>query len=271
MSRAFATLVLFGISIVFFVVGCAPAATPTQSAAPASTLPAAPTTAPAATAAQPTTAPAPATTAPTSAAATAPAAPAQSATPAPGAAASDIVRLVIVPGQSQANYRVREQLARLNLPSDAVGVTKSITGTIVGKMDTTIVSSESKIVVDLSTLQSDQGLRDNFLRQNVLQTSQYRYATFVPTSASGLPTSLPASNQGSFKLVGDLTIRNVTKQVTWDATCQVQANQTQATCHATTNFTFEYFNLTIPSVASVLSISDNIILEVDVTLQRATS
>ncbi len=79
---------------------------------------------------------------------------------------------------------------------------------------------------------------------------------------------MPASLQGSFKLIGDLTIRNVTKQVTWDATCQVQSSQTEATCHATTSFTFGEFNLTQPKVGRVLSIVDNITLEVDVDLQR---
>jgi polyisoprenoid-binding protein YceI len=79
---------------------------------------------------------------------------------------------------------------------------------------------------------------------------------------------MPPSLQGSFKLVGDLTIRNVTKQVTWEATCQVQNSQAEGTCHATTSFTLEYFNLSQPQVARVLSIVDNITLEVDLDLKR---
>src|SRR5574337_973948 len=45
----------------------------------------------------------------------------------------DSVRLVVVPGKSEARYRVREQLVSLDLPSDAIGRTQAITGTIVGK------------------------------------------------------------------------------------------------------------------------------------------
>ena len=45
-------------------------------------------------------------------------------------------------------------------------------------------------------------------------------------------------------------------------------NGNTATGTATTNFTFEYFDLTRPSVARVLSIEDNIKLELDLTLQR---
>jgi polyisoprenoid-binding protein YceI len=243
---------LFLGALALLIAGCAPAATTASSAA-----------APSVRASTPA---APAPTATSVAASGAPAAaPASS-----NSSSSDTDRLVVVPGKSKANYRVREQLARLSFPSDAVGSTSAITGTIVGKTDGTIISSESKFVVDLSTLQSDQSMRDNFLRQNVLQTNQYPNATFVPTSATGLPATLPPAGKVSFKLTGNLTIRNVTKQVTWDATCQAQSS-TAGTCSATTSFTFEDVGLQIPHVFTVLSIVDKITLEVNLDLQRVSS
>ena len=42
----------------------------------------------------------------------------------------DVVRLVVVPENSEARFRVREQLADANLPNDAIGRTKDFTGTI---------------------------------------------------------------------------------------------------------------------------------------------
>lgn len=183
-------------------------------------------------------------------------------------ASGNTVRLVVIPGKSQAGYRVREQLANVSFPTDAVGTTNAITGTIVGKTDGSIVSSESKFVVDLSSLKSDQAQRDNFLRRSTLETSQYPTATFVPTSTSGLPAALPTSGQVAFKLTGDLTIRNVTKSVTWDVTCQ-STSATEGTCNATTTFKFEDFGLAIPRVFTVLSIVDSIKLEISVDLQRS--
>jgi polyisoprenoid-binding protein YceI len=181
-------------------------------------------------------------------------------------AGSSLIRLDLVPEKSEARYRVREQLVNLSLPSDAVGATKQITGTIVGKTDGTIVSSESQFVVDLRTLQSDRSMRDNFLRRNVLETDKYPFATFVPKQAEGLDLTLAPTHPTAFKLTGDLTIRNVTKPVTWDVTCQPQGDT--GTCHATTSFQFEYFGLTQPRVSVVLSIVDHIALEVDMVLQR---
>ncbi|OGO38282.1 MAG: hypothetical protein A2Z03_08605 [Chloroflexi bacterium RBG_16_56_8] len=178
------------------------------------------------------------------------------------------MRLEIVPDKSEARYRVREQLANVSLPSDAVGRTNAITGTIVGKSDGTIVSSDSKFVVDLRTLRSDRDQRDNFLRRDVLQSNQYPNAVFVPTQAPGLDLTMPPSKPVTFKLTGDLTVRNVTKPVTWEVTCQPQGNE--GSCHATTNFNFAYFNLTQPRVPVVLSVVDNIVLELDLVLRSAS-
>ena len=223
--------------------GCAPAPAPATPAAPATSVPV-----PAATSAP--------TVKPPAAAATA-----------PGASTDGTVKLVVVPSKSKANYRVREQLANLPAPSDAVGVTSAISGTIVGKTDGTLVPGESKFIVDVSTLKSDASQRDNFLRQSTLQTSRYPNVTFAPTSATGFPTSVPASGQATFTLTGDLTIKDVTKSVTWDATCQTTSS-TEGTCHATTSFKFGDVGLTVPSVFTVLSIVDKITLELDIALQR---
>jgi polyisoprenoid-binding protein YceI len=206
---------------------------------------------------------------PTAAALASIATPAPSSTPATATtpeAKSTTIRFVLVPEKSEARFRVREQLANANLPNDAIGRTKDFTGTLVIKPDGSPVSSDSKFVVNMGTLTSDQSMRDNFLRGSVLQISQYPSAIFVPTQVSGLPSPLPQSGSVTFKLTGDLTVRNVTKPVTWDVTAQVQGNQ--VTGQATTAFKFEDFSLTQPRVARVLSIVDNITLELDVTLQR---
>lgn len=180
---------------------------------------------------------------------------------------SDTVTLVVVPAKSTVNYRVREQLAGVNLPSDAVGSTNAITGQIVGKMDGTIVSDQSKFVVDVTTLRSDQSMRDGFIQRTPLHTSQYPTVTFVPKSATGLPTSVSANGQASFQLIGDLTVKDVTKSTTWQATCQT-TSATEGTCTASTSFTFEDFGLEQPRVGRVLSIEDNIKLEINLAFQR---
>jgi len=119
------------------------------------------------------------------------------------------------------------------------------------------------------TLKSDQSPRDFFIQRTPLKTSKYPNVTFVVKSATGLPTIPPVPTTATFQLVGDLTIKDVTKPVTWDATCNLQGGgQTEALCNATTSFTFADFNLQQPRIGRVISIEDTIKLEVDMYLQR---
>jgi polyisoprenoid-binding protein YceI len=176
------------------------------------------------------------------------------------------LRFEILAEQSEARYRVQEQLAGFTLPNDAVGVTQAISGMIIIDMNGTIDSSQSFFEVDLSTLTSDRSQRDNYLRNNTLRTNQFPTTVFVPQSISGLPETLPDSGQVSFLLIGDLTILDVTKPVEWEVIGNLQGDIFRGS--ATTSFTFDYFELVQPRVASVLSIEDDIGLEVDFTIQR---
>ncbi len=181
----------------------------------------------------------------------------------PAAAA---VTFRVVPDQSEARYRVREQLAALQFPSDAVGRTKAISGTIAFAGDGSVISSASKFSVDLRTLRSDQERRDNFIRMNTLEVSRYPTAEFVAREVRGLRWPLPTSGEATFQLTGDLTIHGTTRPVTWDVTARFDGNQVTGT--ATTSFKFEDFNMQVPRVAVVLSVENNIRLELDFTFVR---
>jgi polyisoprenoid-binding protein YceI len=167
-----------------------------------------------------------------------------------------------------ARYRVREQLANVSLPSDAVGRTSAVSGAIVINADGSIASDQSKVSVDITGLKSDRSQRDRYLQNNVLQTSKYPAAEFVPTSVTGLPSPLPTSGAVAFQLTGDLTVHGVTKSVTWDVTATA-ADGKDLTGTATTSFTFADFGLTQPRVPVVLSVEDTIRLELDFHMVKA--
>jgi polyisoprenoid-binding protein YceI len=185
-----------------------------------------------------------------------PAAPAQD-SPAPTAQ----LRLVLDPANSEARYRVREQLANISFPTDAVGTTSAISGTIVIDPDGTVVSQESKFMVDLTTLKSDKTQRDRYIQNNTLQTRSYPTAEFVPTKVIGLPSPLPTSGTVTFQLAGDLAAHGMTRPTTWDVTASVDGQG--LTGSASTSFTFEDFGMTPPRVPVLLSVEDIIKLEVD--------
>jgi polyisoprenoid-binding protein YceI len=184
------------------------------------------------------------------------------------AASTDAVTYNVVSSGTKADYRVREQLAKLNAPSDAVGTTTGVTGTIVIGSDGKIVSDQSKLVVDLTKLQSDSNMRDGYIARGTLETSTYPTATFVPTAISGLSSPLPTSGQQSFQLTGNLTIHGVTKPATFNVTTQVNGND--VTAQATTTFKFEDYGMTAPQSMMVLSVVDNVTLEVTLHLTKAS-
>lgn len=184
------------------------------------------------------------------------------------AQAAAAVRYTVVPERSEVRYRIREQLAGLNFPNDAVGVTRAIEGGITVDGQGRVVAGDSRFTVDLRTLTSDQPRRDNYVRRNTLETERYPTAVFVPLEVRGLAVPLPRSGSATFELTGDFTVRTVTRRTTWQATATF--NGAEAEVRARTAFTFADLGLAIPRVASVLSVDDDIRLELDLVLRRAS-
>ena len=172
------------------------------------------------------------------------------------------MRFVLAIDGNEARYRVREQLAGIDFPSDAVVKTTRVEGSLLIGADGKVVRDSSRFTIDLRTLESDQTRRDNFIRRNTIQTDSFPNAVFVPASAQGLPAVLPSTGDMAFTLTGDLTVHGVTKPVTW----QVKAKRVASgavTGSATTDFKFGDFGMTIPKVGRVLSVDDKITLEYD--------
>jgi polyisoprenoid-binding protein YceI len=273
MFRRFPLLALAGILL---LAACAAPASNSVAPAPATAAPVPATVAPAA---QPTAAPAPATVAPAAQPTSAPAAMATTSTAnvAPATASANAgdaaapagaMKLAIDPNASEARFQAREVLAGHNLPNDAIGKTKAVSGAIVIQPDGKLVPDQSSITVDVSTLTSDQAMRDGFIKRSTLQTDQYPTVTFAPTSVEGLPSPLPTSGDVTFTVKGDLTVKGKPYPTTWQVTGHINGNQMTGT--ASTSFKFEDVGLTVPHVQRVLSIEDNLKLVLDYTISKAS-
>ncbi len=182
------------------------------------------------------------------------------------AVGADTTTFTVAAEGNEARYRVREQLAGVSFPNDAVGVTKGISGAIAVDQAGRLVSAASKITVDVTSMTSDRDMRDGYVRRNTMVTETYPTVVLVPTELRGLRWPLPASGSVSFQMIGNLTVKDVTRSTTWDVTMTVAGNTLTGT--ATTSFTFEDFGLTKPRVARVMSVEDTIKLEYDLTLVR---
>ena len=121
--------------------------------------------------------------------------------------------------------------------------------------------------MDLRTLQSDEALRDNFLRASVLRTSQHPNAEFALTGVSGgFPAGYREGDEVSFALSSKLTLRDQTRDVTW----RVRARRSGDTISAVadTSFNMTDFGITPPNVRFAKS-EDGVQIQVVLVAKRA--
>src|SRR6202023_1832044 len=116
---------------------------------------------------------------------------------------------------SQAGYRVREQLASLPAPSDAVGRTTAVAGTLTLTQAASGDSvSAASITVDVSKLTSDKSMRDQRIHRQGLESDRYPTATFQLTSPIALPAGAASGQTIHVSANGALTIHGVSKTMT---------------------------------------------------------
>ena len=162
-----------------------------------------------------------------------------------------------------ARYKIREELASVPAPFDATGETMNVSGAFTFTADGGIVPAGSRIVLDATSLRSDDTRRDRFLEDNAIQTTAYPEIVFVATDTEGLAWPMPSSGEAEFTIHGDLTVRNVTRPVSWQTVATFSESSVTGT--ATTNFTFGEFEMEVPDLFFIVSLEDNIRLELDFT------
>jgi polyisoprenoid-binding protein YceI len=218
----------------------------------------APTEAPTEAAAEPTVAPTEAPVAATEAPVEPTVAPTEApvaATEAPAAPAGGTTVFKISESESQASYSVDEVfLNQGNKLVTAVGVSQKINGEITLDTANPSKSSVGEITVDISVLTSDSGRRDNAIRGRWLESEKFPFAKFKPTKIEGLPETYTAGQELTFKMTGDMVVRETTVPVTWEVKAKVEGNKLIG--EATTSITMSQFGFEAPNIANILKAED---------------
>jgi polyisoprenoid-binding protein YceI len=116
---------------------------------------------------------------------------------------------------SQLGYRVKEVL--FGQSTEAVGRTNAVQGDLT--ITATTVNTAS-FTVQVNTIKSDESQRDNQFNGRIMSTSQFPMATFKLTQPIDLG-QVPADKvQIDAQATGDLTLRGVTKSVTFPVTAR---------------------------------------------------
>lgn len=184
-----------------------------------------------------------------------------------GALASTGARWTIGAG-SFVGYRVREQLASLPAPSDAVGRTSAVSGgaTVTPNADGSVSVSAVTVKADLTQLSSDSARRDGFVQRNSLETGSFPDASFVSTEAFTCPASVVAGSAGSTTIKGRFTIHGQTRDVS--IPIQVQRSGTAVNIVATYKFNWGDYGVQSPQVP-VASVQGSPVVEMSLALASA--
>lgn len=168
---------------------------------------------------------------------------------------TELMIFKIVPGESELQYEVGEVFINQNNSFNlAVGVTTQVEGEIIVDPSSPANSSLDTFTADISQFTSDSGRRDNALRGRFLESATYPTVTFVPTKIEGIPESYQQGENVPLTITGDLTIREVTKPVTFDATVKYDGEALVG--EATTTILMSEFGFGPISIASILNTED---------------
>ncbi len=166
----------------------------------------------------------------------------------------------IFPGESSVTYEVGEVfLNQDNAFNLAVGITPAVNGEVFVDRENPQNSSIGPVTVDISQFTSDSQRRDNAIRERFLVSSQFPNAVFNPTGIQGLPGSYQEGEPISFQVTGDLTVRDVTRPVTFDVTFVGEGDT--MTGEATTLILMSDFGFGPISIAGILNTEDEVNLK----------
>lgn len=189
------------------------------------------------------------------AAATEPAAPAAEAAP-----ASERLIYRLSQTESQVRFELGEDLRGVR--TAVTGVTDQIAGEIAANLSDLSSTQLGVVQINARGLATDNNFRNRAIHNEILDTGAYEFITFAPTAIDGLPASAVLGEEVRFTIDGDLTIRDITRPVTFDVTATtVSADRLVGTATASVNRVD--FDLRIPSVPSVANVDEVVRLTID--------
>ncbi len=184
----------------------------------------------------------------------------------PVGGSSGLMLFVIQPAASQAKFQLDEVLA--GSPNTVVGTTSKVAGQIRLDPSHPADSQVGPVTVETGTLVTDNSFRNRAISNFILESGKFQLATFTPTALEGMPSSVSVGDTFQFTILGNLTIRDITKPVTFAVTVTPESAD-RITGKATATVQRSDFALTIPSVPNVADVSQQVLLELDFVAQRS--
>ncbi len=138
-------------------------------------------------------------------------------------------------------------------------ITRGSTSDVDGEFTLTVKNGQpqfsmSNLTVNLQSLKSDNNMRDQMIQRQWLESSKYPTAKFAATSVENIPSDAVAGKAYTFKVTGDMTIRDITKQATFDVTVTLNGDTLKG--EGTTQIFMKDFGFEPPEILGRFTVSD---------------
>jgi polyisoprenoid-binding protein YceI len=161
---------------------------------------------------------------------------------------------------SEVRFELDEDLRGVR--TTVIGNTNQVAGQIAFDPADLATVQVGIIQVNARTLVTDNSFRNRAMQNEILDTGSYEFITFTPTAVEGLPESVAVGEAVTFTIVGELTIRDVTRPATFTVTATLVSETELAGSAGTTVLRGDY-DLQIPSVPHVANVEDEVGLTIE--------
>ena len=166
----------------------------------------------------------------------------------------------IQPGESRVRFELDEDLRGQR--TTVVGISDQVVGEIGFNLSDLSTAQVGVIQINARTLTTDNNFRNRAIQNEILNTGAFEFITFTPAAVTGLPASAAIGEEVTFAIDGELTIRDVTRPITFQVIATPVSDE-ELVGTATTTVSREAFALRIPDVPSVANGEDGVVLTID--------
>ncbi len=184
-----------------------------------------------------------------------------------GSSGQELAIFQIVPGESQVRFELGEDLRGTR--NIVVGVTDQVAGELAVDFSDLSTTQVGTLQINARTLTTDNDFRNRAIKNEILNSNEYEFITFMPTAVNGLPNNVTLGESVSFTIVGDLTIRDMTNEVTLDVEATA-VSDTELSGIANAVVLRSNYELNIPTVPNVASVDDEVNLYIDFIARKVS-
>jgi polyisoprenoid-binding protein YceI len=176
------------------------------------------------------------------------------------ATSEGVIIFSIVQVESEVRFTLDELLS--GVPTTVIGATDQVAGEIAIDPENPVNSKVGVILINARTFVTDNNFRNRAINNEILETDEFEFVSFTPTNITGFPENPVVGETLEFKITGDLTIRDITQEITFEASVTA-VSETRLEGSATAMIAREDYNLQIPEVPRVADVDEDVLIEID--------